>query len=129
MLHFQAALRRDLSGMLGDKLYRIISGRPDLDFVGFGLEYHEPLSTLGNLYWGHFVHSESLPINDGRLAQGVIGSDSGPAGFWSGDQGLLPFENFGEAMAQARLRLAELPVDVADALAHENFDSLWPKSP
>ena len=131
VLHFQAAFHKDLSGTLGDKLNRIISDRPDLNFVGFGLkDYEEPLSTLENLYWGYFVNSESLPINDGRIARGVIGSDSGPSGFWFIENPELAlYQSFGEAMAQARLRLAELPVDVADALAHGNFNQLWPKQP
>ena len=130
VLHFQAALPRDLSGTLGDKLIRIISDRPDLDFVSFGLQYQEPFSSLENLYWGYIVHSENLPVNDGRLARGILGSDSGPTGWFSVQPGLsYYYESFGEAMAQARLRLGELPVDVADALAHGNFNQVWPKQP
>ena len=129
VLQFQAAYRRDPSGTLVDKLNHIISDRPNLNFVGFGLEVNqERLSTLGNLYWGYFGQTKgmSLSPNVDTLARVAISTDSSPAGLGSGDLELL---RFGEAMADVRMKLAELPIDVADAIAHENFDFLWPKPP
>ena len=124
-VHFQAMLQRDPG--LGAKLQRVISSRPDLDFVWFGHNYSAEFMGLPNLYGETFLHSESGQQDEANLAISLISSDSSPAGFDNPAYPFLPYESFGEAMQQARQRLSELPTSVADALAHGNFNKVWPK--
>jgi photosystem II stability/assembly factor-like uncharacterized protein len=127
-LHLQADLERD--PRLEDILYEVISSRPGLNFVWF--QCPEQFLALRNVYCDIFVHvtiDNSDNADNENLRRSLIGSDMAPAGFPSPAAKFLPYDSFGEAMVQAREALAELPIDVADTLAHENFDFLWPKPP
>lgn len=124
-IHFQAQLNVDPS--LEEKIFRVVSTRPNLNFVWFGCLADEKFLKLANLFCNQFVHAQSREHRQEILTRSIIGSDAGPAGFWNPAYGLLPYKSFGEAMAQARAELAKLPVEVADKLAHANFDKVWPK--
>ena len=124
-VHFQAMLNQDPS--LAAKLQRVIGSRPNLNFVWFGHSFEEQFMALPNLYGETFLHSQTFLGSQNQLAISLIASDSSPAGFDNPAYPFLPYESFGEAMAQARQRLSELPQAVADALAHGNFDIVWPK--
>ena len=120
-VHFQAMLDRDPS--LVEELQKVISSRPNLNFVWFGNSFAEEFMVLPNLYGETFLNRAILRSQD-KLAKSLITSDSSPAGF---DNPSASYESFGEAMVQIRQRLSELPEAVADALAHGNFDKVWPK--
>ena len=124
-VHFQAALNQDPS--LSEQLQRVISSRPGLDFVWFGHVLGAEFLALLNLYGETFLHSETVLSSQNLLVRSMIASDSSPAGFDNPAYAFLPYESFGQAMVQARQRLSELPEAVADALAHGNFNQVWPK--
>ena len=120
-VHFQAMLDRDPS--LAEKLQKVVSSRPNLNFVWFGNSFAEEFMVLPNLFGETFLNKAILRSQD-KLAKSLITSDSSPTGF---DNPSTSYESFGEAMVQIRQRLSELPETVADALAHGNFDKVWPK--
>ena len=124
-VHFQAKLNQDPS--VAAKLQRVIGSRPNLNFVWFGHSFEEQFMALPNLYGETTLHSQTFLGSQNQLAISLIASDASPAGFDNPAYPFLPYESFGEAMVQARQRLSELPEAVADALAHGNFDNVWPK--
>ena len=124
-VHFQAILSQDPA--LAEKLQRVIGNRPDLNFVWFGHTFGDQFMALPNLYGETFLHNETMLGNQTHLSISLIASDASPAGFDNPAYPFLPYESFSEAMVQARQRLSELPQAVADALAHGNFDKIWPK--
>ncbi len=124
-LHFQASLQKDPS--LEEKMFKIISSRPKINFIWFGgCPISDRFMSLPNLYCDIFLHSKAYLPQTNVLQKSIIGSDAGPEGFWS-SSGLLPYQSFDEAMKEAREHLGELPTNARDTLAHENFDKVWKK--
>ena len=120
-VHFQAMLKQNPS--LSVQLLQMIESRPNLNFVWFGHSFASEFMALPNLYGETFLNRPVLRSHD-KLARSLIASDSSPAGF---DNPSVTYESFGEAMLRIRQQLAELPETVANALAHGNFDEVWPK--
>jgi hypothetical protein len=124
-LHFQASIQKDPT--LEEKIFKVIQRYPNISFVWFGgCPFTEKFLQLPNLYCDIFVHSKMHPSPPGVLQKSVIGSDAAPEGFWN-SMGLLPYESFGGAMAEAREQLGKLPVNERDSLAHGNFNNIWEK--
>jgi photosystem II stability/assembly factor-like uncharacterized protein len=121
-MHFQAMLNRDPS--LAGKLESVISSRPNLNFVWFGNSLSEEFLALPNLYGETFLKRAVLR-SDNKLAKSMISSDSSPSGFENPSN---TYDNFADAMVQIRQRLSELPLEIANALAHGNFNKVWPKA-
>lgn len=123
-LHFQADLRREPS--LGPKLVKIIKNYPKINFVWFGgCRLDGDFSNLPNLYCDIFLHSQSREMQEEVLKKSLIGSDASPPGVQNPGYQFLPYKSVGEAAAQARAKLQTLPKDLADTLAHGNFDRIW----
>lgn len=122
-------LRHDPQSLSMVKIYNLLEKHhlPKISFVWFSSSDEDQFLTLPNLYYDLFVHRDSRVLvgNDPRLPKGIIGSDAGPAGFWNPAYGLLPYNSFAEAMREARRELVKLPSDVADALAHDNFNAAF----
>jgi len=126
-LHFQADTNIDPS--LEDKMYNIIISKTNIQFVWFGgCLSDERFMELTNLYCDTFMYGDLYQQDEQVLKISIIGTDSGPAGFDNPAYPFLPYNSFGEGMVQAREALSKLPKDVADKLAYENFDKVWPKN-
>lgn len=126
-LHFQGDPSRDPK--LADAVRRVVGAHPRVPFVWFGNTEPHKFIDLPNLYFNVFVHMDAWRPPDEVVARSMLGSDAAPAGFWNPGSPALPYASFGEAMVKARLALGKLPPELADALAHGNFDAVWPKAP
>ena len=124
-LHFQADLPRRPA--LEAQLRRVATEHSRLNFLWFGNNQPEPWLDLPNVWFNVFVHMDAWRPPPGVVGKALIGSDAAPTGFWNPGTPALPYENFAEAMRQARAALTRLPITEADPLAHGNFDRLWPK--
>lgn len=125
-LHFQGDPSRDPK--LADAIRRVASAHPEVPFLWFGNTEPHKFLDLPNLYFNVFVHLDAWRPPDEVVARSLLGSDAAPTGFWNPGSPALPYDGFGEAMRMARQALAKLPQPLADALAHENFDRIWPKN-
>jgi len=125
-LHFQASFKTDPS--LGEKIFRIISSKPKINFIWFGCPFNDKFMSLPNLYCDSFFHSQTYIPKGIHLRKNLIATDSSAKGFSNSAYSELPYNSFGEAMVEARNALADLKKSDADAIANKNFDKIWPKS-
>ncbi len=124
-VHFQAAIDRDRS--LEAKMRTVATTWPRLNMLWFGCTKPEAYRDLGNVYFNIFVYEEAWRPTAELVPHSVLGTDSTPGGFWNPGSRALPFKNFADAIARARRALAHLPAEQADAIAHTNFDRLFPR--
>jgi len=124
-LHFQCDLevaQPDLAG----RLKTVVETHPDVPFVWFACGRELFHWQLPNLYCGAFLHPDVHSPPEEVVAQSLLGTDTGPAGFPAASKGALPYDDLGAAMTGARVTLGALAPEVATAAATGNFDRVFP---
>ena len=115
------------------RMLEIVQARPTLQFVWFGcpdaMLFGPPLDNLSCTALPVSIECDSPCSGPATLALGrsILGMDIGPAGFNPWPEGESPFgyDSFEGGAAEARLRLADLPEDLAASVAHSRFEGAF----